>query len=676
MHYTHIFTPLDLGFTRLENRVVMGSMHTGLEDRPDQYDRLAAFLAERVRGEGPGLVVTGGISPNGEGRLDEKSAKLTTRAESREHLRITRAVHENGGKVCMQVLHAGRYGNHDRIVSASPVRSPISGHAPRELTAAQIRRQISDFSRCAVLAREAGYDGVEIMGSEGYFINQFLCERTNRRDDAWGGDPERRMRLAVEVARNVRRASGEDFIVIFRISVADLVEQGSDWNEIRTLALALQETGVTLFNCGIGWHESRIPTIAGSVPPGIFSGAAMKLRSAVSVPVIATNRINTPEQAEELLGRGACDLVSLARPFLSDARFVEKARAGRSREINVCIACNQSCLDRIFAGKVASCMVNPRAVNETRLNYEKTGSAKRLAVIGAGPAGLSAGAVAAMRGHRVTIFESAPEVGGQFTLAREVPGKKEYQRTIDYFRILAGQHGARVMLNARLTARGTDWEKFARDFDEVVLSTGTRPRRLPVPGADRPHVCGYQDLLSGNFRAGERVIVVGAGGVGFDVAAYLCGDAGENAGNWFSFWGVDPKFDSRGALACSSPRQARRSIVMLQRGQGSPGRTLGKTTGWAHRLSLKKHRVEIMTGVHCLEIEAGGVRVDFRGTVRFLESDSVIICIGQEPENELRGSLGGVFSEKRIHPVGGARNAAGLDAQVAIAQGCEVASRI
>ncbi|MCY3768252.1 MAG: NADPH-dependent 2,4-dienoyl-CoA reductase [Gammaproteobacteria bacterium] len=676
MNYPNLFTPLDLGFTVLENRMVMGSMHTGLEDRPDQYDRLARFFSERVRGGGPGLVVTGGISPNGEGQLAENSGKLDSRTECARHRQVTRAVHENGGKICLQILHAGRYGHHNRIVSASPIRARISQHVPHELSGREIRTQITDFSRCAVLAQEAGYDGVEIMGSEGYFINQFLCKRTNRRKDEWGGSGGNRMRLALEISRSVREAAGKDFIVIFRISVADLVEEGSDWTEIATLARSLEAVGITMFNCGIGWHEARIPTISSSVPPGVFGGAAAKLRKKVSVPVIATNRINTPGQAEQLLGTGACDLVSLARPFLADPRFVQKSRAGKAHEINACIACNQACLDRIFMGKTATCMVNPRAVNETRTHYAGVGAAKRIAVIGAGPAGMAAAAVSADRGHRVTVFEASSEIGGQFTLAREIPGKEEYQRTIDYFRAMHTRHGVSVHLNTRMTSGRIRGTEFAESFDEVILSTGVRARRIPLPGANRSLVSGYQDILSGRSTAGSNTIIIGAGGIAFDVAAYLCGNTLKDREKWFTFWGVDPDFERPGSLTAPEPFTPPRQVRMLQRKEGPPGRTLGKTTGWAHRLQLRKQGVEILTGAGCLQIEEDGIWVDHQGTHRFLPADSIIVCIGQEPENDLYGCLRSIFSEGSVHLVGGASNAVGLDAQIAIAQGWDTGSKI
>ncbi len=676
MYYPNIFAPLDLGFTVLENRIVMGSMHTGLEDRLDQYDRLAFFFSERVREGGPGLIVTGGISPNEEGRLAENAGKLDSRMECARHLQITRAVHENGGKICLQILHAGRYGHHDRIVSASPIRARISQHVPHELSRTEIRKQITDFSRCAVLAQDAGYDGVEIMGSEGYFINQFLCKRTNRRQDEWGGNLENRMRLALEVSRSVRQAVGKAFMVIFRISVADLVEGGSNWTEIATLAVALEAAGVTMFNCGIGWHEARIPTISSAVPPGVFGGVASKLKKQVSIPVIATNRINTPEQAEQLLGTGSCDLVSLARPFLADARFVQKSRMGRAHEINACIACNQACLDRIFMGKTATCMVNPRAVHETTIHYARTGTVKRVAVIGAGPAGMAAAAVSARRGHRVTIFEASSEIGGQFTLAREVPGKEEYQKTIDYFQAMNTRYDVTVHLDTRLTSESIHDAGFAKNFDEVIVATGVKARRISIPGADRNLVSGYQDILSGRSSAGSRAVIIGAGGIAFDVAAYLSGNMSGDRERWFTFWGVDPNFESSGSLMAPTPFVPPRQVWMLQRRESPPGKTLGKTTGWAHRLQLRKQGVEILTGAGCLQIEENGIRVDHQGTHRFLPADSIIVCVGQEPENDLYEDLQSIFSEGCVHLVGGARNAVRLDAQIAIEQGCEVGSRI
>ena len=676
MDYPHLFAPLDLDFTTLGNRILMGSMHTGLEDSLEAHDRLAAYFSERARDPGPGLMVTGGISPNAEGRLEPNSGKLTTEEEVESHRKITRAVHREGGRICMQILHAGRYGSHENIVSASALRARISRYTPAELTGEGIERQINDFTRCAVLAKEAGYDGVEIMGSEGYFINQFLCPRTNLRQDEWGGSCSNRMRLAVEITTRIREAAGPRFIIIFRISVADLVEQGSDWAEISRLAGAIENAGASLFDCGIGWHESTIPTIASLVPAGAFTVVAQKLKQAVSIPVIATNRVNTPEMAETLLRDGACDMVSMARPFLADARFVQKAREGKRDEINACIACNQACLDRIFSGQEATCLVNPRAVNETRIHHVPSASPKRVAVVGAGPAGLAAAVVSASRGHRVTLFESMPEIGGQFTLARQVPGKDEYQKTIDYYAAMIRKHGIRLRAGIRLSPDNTDWQALAGRFDDIVLSTGVRAREIRIPGTERPLVTGYRAILSGRRQAGARVVIIGAGGIGFDTAAFLVGDGPATRDDWFGHWGVDRSFEAAGALAVPKDPESGREVVMLQRSDGAPGRRIGKTTRWAHRLHLKKHGVRILTGVRCLEIESGGIRIEHEGDERLIRADTIVVCAGQEPENALHGILRRHKSDERIHVIGGARLAADLDARRAIAEGHDVGARL
>ena len=592
-HYPHLFAPLDLGFTQLRNRVLMGSMHTGLEDRARDFPRLAAYFAERAAG-GVGLIVTGGFSPNLVGWLKPFGGKLSWPWEARPHKFVTRAVHEHGAKICAQLLHAGRYGYHPLTVAPSKVKAPINPFTPRALSARGVERQISAYANAAKLARDAGYDGVEIMGSEGYFINEFTAPRTNKRNDAWGGTPEKRMRFAVEIVRRVREACGPDFIIVYRLSLLDLVEDGNQWNEIVAQAKAVEAAGATIINSGIGWHEARVPTIVTSVPRAAFVDVTAKLKPHVALPVIATNRINMPDVAERILADGKADMVSLARPLLADPEWANKSRAGKSHAINTCIACNQACLYPVFENKHASCLVNPRACAETELVYTKTYAAKRVAVVGAGPAGLACATVAAERGHRVTLFDAANEIGGQFNYAKRIPGKEEFHETLRYFRHKLEETGVEVKLATQATAETLG------GFDEVVLATGITPRKVDFPGADHPKVVSYVDVLSGRVQIGARAALIGAGGIGFDVAEYLVhagADSHDNAphpqekSRWMAEWGVDATFEARGSLVPPQPEPPAREVWLLQRSAGKPGARLGKTSGWVHRATLKAKQV-------------------------------------------------------------------------------------
>ena len=668
--YLKIFEPLDLGFLTLENRILMGSMHTGLEDYPEHYGRLAAYFKERAKGRGPGLMVTGGISPNEYGLLKEGSGKLTTKKEIEPHELITKAVHKEKGRICMQILHAGRYGAHGNIVSSSPIRAPINRFVPRELNNDQIEREIEDFVNCARLAREAGYDGVEIMGSEGYFINQFLCRRTNHRTDKWGGSYQNRVRLAVEIVTQTRKALGEDFIIIYRISVADLVDQGSSGEEIITLARVMERAGVTILNCGIGWHEAQIPTISSAVPEGIFAGAVKQLKQSVSVPLVVTNRINTPELAEKLLNEGFGDMVSLARPFLADPQFVQKARSNRRDEINACIGCNQACLDQIFSGRLATCLVNPRAVNETLINYQPAKIIKNIAVIGAGPAGLSAATVCASRGHKVTLFERSSEIGGQFTLAREVPGKGDYQKTLDYYQTMITRLSINLHLNIELTAGDLK----NQDYDEIIVSTGVIPRQIDISGESKKHVVSYTDVLQRKRSVGKKVVIIGAGGIGYDVATFVLGSDSDSREKWLDYWGIDKKFKTRGALVMPKTVLSDKEVLIMQRSHTAPGKTLGKTTGWSQKLHLKKQQARFMTGVTYRKITDSGISINISGEEKHVDADTIIICAGQIEENRLFRKVKKYLPEISVHLVGGALEAGELDAQRAIAQGAKLAS--
>ncbi|WP_432029799.1 FAD-dependent oxidoreductase [Streptomyces sp. 1222.5] len=668
--YPHLTTPLDLGFTTLPNRVLMGSMHVGLEEAERGFERMAAFYAARARG-GVGLIVTGGIAPNDEGRPYEGGAKLTTEEEAGQHRTITEAVHREGGRIAMQILHFGRYAYHQDLVAPSALQAPISPFVPRELSDADVERTIDDYARAARLARQAGYDGVEIMGSEGYLINEFIAAQTNRREDRWGGSYENRMRFPVEIVKRVREAVGEDFIIIYRLSMLDLVPGGSSLAEVVTLAKEIEAAGATIINTGIGWHEARIPTIATSVPRGAYAWVTKKLMGEVSVPLVTTNRINTPELAEELLAEGYADMVSMARPMLADPDFVAKAAAGTPEAINTCIGCNQACLDHTFSLQITSCLVNPRACHETELVLAPTRLKKRVAVVGAGPAGLACAVSAAERGHAVTLFDAANEVGGQLNVARKVPGKQEFDETLRYFRHQLDAHGVDVRLGTWVTP------ETVADFDEVVVATGVTPRTPDIPGTDHPRVVGYLDVLQGGAPVGDRVAILGAGGIGFDVAEYLTdgGDkASESPETYFRHWGVDMDYRAPGGLAAPRRPAPQRTVHLLQRKTTKVGAGLGKTTGWIHRAELKHRGVTMVPGVRYDRIDDAGLHITVGEESTVLEVDTVVLCTGQDPRRDLFDEL--VAAGRSAHLIGGADVAAELDAKRAIKQGTELAAAL
>jgi 2,4-dienoyl-CoA reductase (NADPH2) len=672
--YPHLFTPLDLGFTTLRNRVVMGSMHTGLEDRAWNARRLAAFYAERARG-GVGLIVTGGYAPNRTGWLLPFGGKLTSRAETVRHRLATDAVHAEGGKIALQILHAGRYSYVPGSVSASSIKAPINPFRPRALSAKGIERTIDDYARCAGLARTAGYDGVEIMGGEGYFINQFLAPRTNKRTDRWGGSAENRHRIATEIVRRIRAAVGRDFIILFRLSMADLVEEGQRWDDIVTLAIELESAGVDIINTDIGWHESRVPTIVTSVPRAAFVNFTAKLKSHVRIPVCASNRINMPETAEEILTRGDADLISLARPLLADAQWANKADLDLAADINTCIACNQACLDHAFANKTVSCLLNPRAGHETQLRLLPTRRTKRIAVVGAGPAGLAAATTAAERGHRVELFEADERIGGQFDLARRIPGKEEFAESIRYFTRRLDVTGVHVRLGTRVTAQ----QLVDGGYDEVILATGVRPRVPNIPGIDHPMVLTYPELVREERPVGNRVAVIGAGGIGFDVSEFLTveGSPSLKVDEWKQEWGVTEPEAAPGALTTPRPAHPAREVVLLQRKSTSFGKGLGKTSGWVHRAALKAKGVEQIGGVNYERIDDAGLHISFgprRERPRLIEVDNVVVCAGQESVRDLADAL--AAAKVRVHVIGGADVAAELDAKRAISQGTRLAARL
>jgi len=672
VRYPHLFAPLDLGFVTLPNRVLMGSMHTGLEDRARDYDKLAAYFAERARG-GVGLMVTGGIAPSVEGWLTPFGGRLSMPWHVARHRKVTRAVHAEGGRICLQILHGGRYSYHPLSVAPSPVKSPITPFTPRALSARGVERTIGDFVDCARRAQDAGYDGVEVMGSEGYLINEFLSERTNLRDDDWGGSAERRQRFPVEIVRRMRAAVGREFIVIYRLSMLDLVERGQRWDEVVALAKKIEAAGATLINTGIGWHEARIPTIVTSVPRAGFAWVTRRMKAEVSIPLITTNRINMPEVAERLLRDGDADMVSMARPLLADPDWVRKAREDRADDINTCIACNQACLDHVFENKRASCLVNPRACHETELVIRPAAKAKRIAVVGAGPAGLACATTLAERGHAVTLFEQAGEIGGQFNMAKRIPGKEEFHETLRYFARRLAQTG----VDLRLGTAATPERLREGGYDEVVLATGVRPRAAAIPGAERANVVSYVDVLAGGAPVGARVAIVGAGGIGFDVAEFLVQDAPSpttDVARWTREWGVDTALAARAGLVPAEPEPPRRQVWLLQRTPGRPGKRLNKTTGWVHRATLAAKRVTMLGGVAYERIDDDGLHIRVGDEARVLPVDTVVICAGQEPNRALHAAF--AADGAAAHLIGGADVAAELDAKRAIAQGTRLAATL
>ncbi len=689
--YPHLFQPLDLGFLQLKNRIVMGSMHTGLEEAPRGAEKLARFYQERAADNGAGLIITGGISPNFAGRVSPFSAQLSSWWGAWRHLAITQAVHEVGGRIALQILHAGRYAHHPLAVAPSPLKSPISPFQPWGLTRAGVERTVRHFVRCAKLAKRAGYDGVEIMGSEGYLINQFIVSKTNHRKDEWGGSFEQRIRFPLEIVRQIRAAVGPEFLLIFRISLIDLVEEGSLGSEVKVLAVELEKAGVNLLNSGIGWHEARVPTIATLVPRATFARLTEELKQVVKIPVITANRINTPEVAEAILAASQADLVSLARPFLADPQFAVKAREGRAQEINTCIACNQACLDHVFKNERASCLVNPRACYETEWDQSPTRLAKKIAVVGSGPAGLACATLAAERGHHVTLFEAASQIGGQFNLAKKIPGKGEFAETLRYFQKQIELHRVELRLGLPVTAA----ELQAQQFEEIVLATGVRPKALQLPGASHPKVVSYLQVLTGGVTVGKRVAIIGAGGIGFDVAEFLLEEPSAIGGMtpeaFCEQWGIDRTVATRGGVtgvARHLPPPLRK-LFLLQRSTKKVGASLGKTTGWIHRASLKDQQVVFMDSVRYLKIDDQGLHLEQREQSIVLEVDHVVVCAGQEPEHTLydelkvwqasaaaSGKSAGRAKPTGLHLIGGAALAAELDAKRAIREGASLACRL
>ena len=667
--YPNLLAPLDLGFTTLKNRVLMGSMHTGLEDKSRDFPKLAAYFAERARG-GVGLIVTGGFAPNIVGWLSPFGSRLSSSRAAKKHRVITDAVHEAGGKIALQILHAGRYGYTPLSVAPSAIKSPITPFKPRALSSAGIERQIKAFVRAGVLAREAGYDGVEVMGSEGYFINEFLVATTNQRTDEWGGSYANRMRFPVEVVRRMREAVGKDFIIIYRLSMLDLVPDGQSWEEVVMLAKAIEAAGATLINTGIGWHEARVPTIATSVPRAAFAWVTKKMKAEVSIPLITTNRINTPEVGEKIIADGCADMVSMARPLLADPEFVNKAAEGRADEINTCIGCNQACLDHVFQQKLASCLVNPRACHETELVFTKAIQKKRIAVIGAGPAGLACATELAARGHEVDLFDSASEIGGQFNMAKQIPGKEEFHETLRYFTKRIEVTGVRLHLNKRVGADDL------KGFDEVVIATGVSPRNPKIIGQDGANVLSYIDVLLHKKPVGKRVAVLGAGGIGFDVSEFLVEDHSPtmDLDAWKREWGVGDPAQTRGGLIKPEVTAPARQVTLLQRKASQPGKGLGKTTGWIHRAALKKKKVEMLAGVNYDGIDAKGLHISFgekHENPTLIECDTIVLCTGQEPLRELVAPL--EAAGVKTHLIGGAFEAGELDAKRAIDQAVRLA---
>ena len=674
MIYKHIFEPLDLGFTTLKNRILMGSMHTGLEEEKNGIDRIATYYAERAKG-GVGLIVTGGISPNIQGWTGPFAARMSTKKHAIHHQKITEAVHKEGGKICMQILHSGRYGYHPFSVAPSKIKSPITPFKPFKLTQSGINRTIRDFVNCAELSKLAGYDGVEIMGSEGYLINQFIAKRTNKRTDKYGGEYENRMRLPIELVKQTREAVGTDFIIIYRLSMLDLVEGGSSWQEVVQLGKEIEKAGATIINTGIGWHEARIPTISTSVPRAAFTWVTKKMKEELSIPLITSNRINMPETAEKILAEGHADMISMARPFLADPEWVNKAESDKSDEINTCIGCNQACLDHVFEQKVASCLVNPRACHETELNYIPTENKKKIAVIGSGPAGLAASTIAAQRGHVVTLFDADKEIGGQFNMAKQIPGKEEFYETIRYFKKQIELQNVTLKLNTRVSVD----DLLKSDFDEIIIATGISPRNIKIEGIENKKVLSYIDVLKYKKPVGKRVAVIGAGGIGFDVSEYLAHEGESTSLNidaWLKEWGIDKTLQSRSGIEGVKPelQPSPREIFMFKRSKGKFGGNLGKTTGWIHRSTLKMKNVQFINEVSYTKIDDIGLHYTQNEEAKILEVDSIIICAGQMPLKELYQPL--FDAGKNVHVIGGADFASELDAKRAINQAVRLASII
>lgn len=670
--YPHLFEPLDLGFTTLKNRFIMGSMHTGLEELKGGYEKMAAYYGERAQG-GVSLIVTGGIAPNIAGWVSPFASKLTNKKTALKHRVVTDEVHKYDGKICMQILHTGRYGYHPFAVAPSALKAPISPFKPWALSKRGIRKTINDFAHTAELAKLGGYDGVEIMGSEGYLINQFIAKKTNKRTDEWGGSYENRIKLPLEIVRKVREKVGKEFIIIFRLSMLDLVKDGSQWEEVVLLAKELEKAGVTIINTGIGWHEARIPSIATMVPRAAFSFVTKKMMGEVKIPLITTNRINSPEVAEQVLADGCADMVSMARPFLADPDIVNKSKEGREDEINTCIGCNQACLDHIFKRKTASCLVNPRACNETELNYTPTTSKKKIAVVGAGPAGMAASTIAAGRGHEVTLFDALPEIGGQFNIAKQIPGKEEFYETIRYFNKQIELTGVNLKLNTKVTAEDLT------EFDEIILATGISPRTPKIEGIENDKVLSYIDVLKLKKPVGKKVAIIGAGGIGFDVAEYITHDGestSQNVSLFLKEWGIDPNNEVRGgvegieAKVSPSPRE----VYLLQRKETKIGAGLGKTTGWVHRLSLKHKNVQMLNGIQYNKISDKGLHITRKDKEEILEVDTIILCAGQLSKKDLEAPLQALG--KSTHLIGGSDLATELDAKRAIKQGSELAARL